>query len=420
MTTTANIDNGKINSELTKSFLDRWAKRQVLNLLSGLQNGRLVIEDSGEVFSFGVAGKSLSACLTVVHPSAYRAILFGGSIGAAESFMLGAWTSPNLVNLMRLMAANIQWLNRLDKSGAFTKRLANGIYHWLNRNSERRAQQNIAAHYDLSNDFFELFLSGDMMYSAALFPHSGATLEEASQHKLAQICEQLCLTESDHLLEIGGGWGGLAIYAAQHHGCRVTTATISRQQFEYTQQRVVEAGLQHQVEVILEDYRRLRGRYDKLVSIEMLEAVGHQYYSRYFDACCRLLKPDGLMFLQVITIPDQRYESARKSVDFIQRYIFPGGSLPGQHVIAECLAKHTDLQVVAMRDIGLHYAETLRHWRQRFLARIDAVSALGFDEVFRRMWEYYLCYCEGGFRERVIGTAQYLLAKPDWRDPRGE
>lgn len=394
--------------------LDSLAKKAVLRVLHTLPSGRLTIEDQGEHYEFeGVETcDGVRAKIVIRDPSAWRDIAFGGSIGAGEAFMAGSWDSPNLVSLIRLMAANVDMLNQFDGSRSLLRRIAERILHRLNANTLRGSRRNISAHYDLGNEFFRLFLDPSMMYSAAIFPCSGATLEQASIHKLDTVCRKLDLKPDDHLLEIGTGWGGLAIYAAQHFGCRVTTTTISREQYDYARAAVADAGLESRVSVMLEDYRNLKGQYDKLVSIEMIEAVGHEYYGRYFEQCSHLLAPHGRMLIQAITIPQQRYEAAKNSVDFIQRYIFPGGGLPSIEVIEECVAKHTDLHIAHIQDIGLDYARTLQEWRTRFFANLDQVRAMGFDDVFCRMWEFYLCYCEGGFLERAISTAQILFTKP--------
>jgi len=289
------------------------------------------------------------------------------------------------------------------------------IGHWLKRNTQKGSRENITAHYDLGNKFFELFLDPTMMYSAALFADPAASLEAASVAKLEEICRQLSLKPDDHLLEIGTGWGGMAIHAAKHYGCKVTTTTISAEQYEYACQQVREEGLDDRVTLLCEDYRHLTGQYDKLVSIEMIEAVGHQFYKDYFETCSRLLKDDGKMVLQAITIPDRRYEEARDSVDYIKRYIFPGGCLPSLSVMAEHVARDTDMQMVHLRDITEDYAITLARWRERFLLQTEAVEQMGFDQDFIRLWDYYLSYCEGGFRERIIGTVQLALAKPGFR-----
>ena len=289
------------------------------------------------------------------------------------------------------------------------------LMHSFNANTRDGSRKNISAHYDLGNEFFELFLDPTMMYSAAMYPGKEATLEQAAVHKLDRMCQKLELGPGDHLLEIGTGWGGMAIHAAKHYGCHVTTTTISKEQFDYAKARVEAEGLSDQITLLLEDYRDLSGQYDKLVSIEMIEAVGHEYYDSYFSKCSELLKPEGLMAIQAITIADQRYDYARKSVDFIQRYIFPGGCLPSNAIIADKVANKTDMQIVNIEDITEHYADTLQDWRQRFFDQLEAVRKQGFDDVFCRMWDFYLAYCEGGFRERAISTGQFVMAKPSYR-----
>jgi cyclopropane-fatty-acyl-phospholipid synthase len=251
-----------------------------------------------------------------------------------------------------------------------------------------------------------------MMYSCGVFDHPRATLQQASETKLERICRKLELKPTDHVLEIGTGWGGFAIYAASQYGCRITTTTISRQQYDYARQRIHEAGLEDRITLLLEDYRNLEGRYDKLVSIEMIEAIGHRYFDTYFRKCSELLSPNGMMLLQSITISDQRYPVARKSIDFIQRYIFPGGCLPSVSALSDSIARMTNMRIFHLEDIGPHYATTLRHWRERFFANIEQIRKLGYQDHFIRMWEYYLSYCEGGFRQQSIGTVQLLLTKP--------
>jgi cyclopropane-fatty-acyl-phospholipid synthase len=287
----------------------------------------------------------------------------------------------------------------------------------MNRNNRTGSRRNIAAHYDLGNEFFRLMLDETLMYSSAVFERPDMTLAEAQRARLDRICRKLALGPRDHVLEIGTGWGGFALHAATHYGCRVTTTTISREQYALAQERIAQAGLSDRVTVLLEDYRDLRGEYDKLVSIEMIEAVGHEYYETFFTRCSALLKPDGLMLLQAITIADQRYEAARKSVDFIQRYIFPGSCIPSVSVMAQAVARATDMRLMHLEDIGPHYATTLRHWRERLYANADALRQLDLPEEFLHMWEFYLCYCEGGFAERALGDVQLLLAKPQNRLP---
>ena len=314
-----------------------------------------------------------------------------------------------------VFSANLVLLNKFDASQSVFVRLALRIAHRFNRNTFKGSQLNIAAHYDLGNEFFQLFLDPTMMYSSALFSDKSASLEVASETKLDELCQQLELKADDHLLEIGTGWGGMAIHAAKNFGCRVTTTTISQEQYDFASSRVREEGLEGQITLLCEDYRNLTGEYDKLVSVEMIEAVGHDFYQNYFRMCSGLLKPNGKMVIQAITMADQRYKEARDSVDFIKRYIFPGGCLPSVAVMAQHIARDTDMQIVHLRDITNDYAETLAHWRQRFLANLEAVRGMGFSEEFVRMWDFYLCYCEGGFRERVISTVQLAFAKPDYR-----
>ncbi|MBT8433992.1 MAG: cyclopropane-fatty-acyl-phospholipid synthase family protein [Gammaproteobacteria bacterium] len=411
------VNSSAVKAPEKPGLIDGFAKNQLLKRLQQMPRGYLLIEDGDELHGFGNPADEIDvkAKIVIQDPGTYRDIAFGGSIGGAEAYMLGKWTTPNLVDVVRLMSVNIDFLNEMDDSKSLLQRVGDKVFHLLNRNTEKQARDNISRHYDLSNDFFELFLDPEMMYSAAIFPRADADLDEAALHKLDVICRKLELKPSDHLLEIGTGWGGLAIYAARHYGCRVTTTTISREQYDTAIRRVQEEGLDGEVTVLLEDYRNLSGRYDKLVSVEMIEAVGHEFYKQYFSGCAALLKDDGLMLLQAITIPDQRYQYARKSVDFIQRYIFPGGSLPSHEAIISSVRSNTDLLMVGMQEIGEDYARTLEVWRERFIAKLDEVKALGFDDYFIRMWNYYLCYCQGGFEERIIGTSQILFAKPDWR-----
>jgi cyclopropane-fatty-acyl-phospholipid synthase len=287
--------------------------------------------------------------------------------------------------------------------------------HWLNRNTRKGSRKNISAHYDLGNDFYRLWLDPKMMYSAAYFETSDTSLEDASFEKLDRICRKLDLSASDRVVEIGTGWGGFAIHAAKHYGCHVTTTTISRQQFDWAEQAIRNEGLEDRITLLFEDYRDLEGQYDKLVSIEMIEAVGHQFHDTYFRKCCELLKPDGQMLLQAITIADQHYDSYKTSVDFINKYIFPGGCLTSVTDMTRTMTEHTDMRVIHIEDIGPHYALTLRHWYDRFMARLDEVSELGYPDTFIRMWQFYLAYCEAAFIERAIGDVHMLMMRPDAR-----
>jgi cyclopropane-fatty-acyl-phospholipid synthase len=335
-----------------------------------------------------------------------------GSIGAGEAYIHGYWSTPDLTAVVRVFVSNLDVLDAMERGLARLGRPLIQALHWLNRNTRKGSRKNIAAHYDLGNRLFEQFLDPSMMYSAAQFRSPDDSLEQAQLNKLARICQKLALKPDDHLLEIGTGWGSMAIYAASHYGCRVTTTTLSQEQYAYTAQRIAEQGLQDRITLLLEDYRDLDGQFDKLVSIEMIEAVGHRFLPTYFQQCARLLNDHGLMLLQAITIRDQRYEQAKHSVDFIQRYIFPGGALPSMQKMLEIVGSKTDMSLQHMEDFGLHYARTLRLWHDNLHRARHQLEQLGYDEHFYRLWEFYLCYCEGGFIERTIGTAQLLLAKP--------
>ena len=393
----------------------RTARAIVHRLLDRARGGVLELrEPDGTVVRLGRqgAGEPLHAVLEVRSAEVYRRLLRGSS-GLAEAYMDGLWTSPDLVALVRIGARNgdamdrpRRWLRPLVGPARAIGRA---------RNTISRSRHQISAHYDLGNDLFALFLDERMMYSSAIFPRADATLEEASLHKIETICRKLELQPSDHLLEIGTGWGAFAAHAASAYGCRVTTTTISREQRDRALARVRAAGLEDRVGVVLRDYRELRGTYDKLVSIEMIEAVGWKDFGTFFARCSDLLAPDGLMLLQAITTSDRAYDVEKGNRSFMGTYIFPGGCLPSSRVLARCVARHTDMRTIAAQDISADYAQTLCHWRARFDARRGELAALGYDERFERLWELYLAYCEAGFRERRIRDVQVLLAKPQWR-----
>jgi cyclopropane-fatty-acyl-phospholipid synthase len=399
---------------------DRVARWIVLRALRGLGGGELELVEDGVRMRFGelIPMRPLHAVVYVRSERFYRQLL-RGSIGLCESYMDQLWECDDLVALTRIAALNVGALDRLRRLLAPALIPLQRSAQWLARNTPIRSRRRIAAHYDLGNELFALFLDRTMMYSCAVFERPQASLEEASLTKLARVCTKLDLRESDHLLEIGTGWGGLAVYAAEHHGCRVTTTTISREQHAYACERVREAGLEGRVTVLLKDYRdpelAAPGGYDKLVSIEMIEAVGCQYFQTYFRRCSQLLADDGAMLLQAITIDDRAYHVEKAGRSFINTYIFPGGCLPSLEIISRSLARATDLRQVHLEDITTHYATTLARWRERFADAGGQLSALGYDERFRRLWELYLCYCEGGFRERRIQDVQLLLAKPGYR-----
>jgi cyclopropane-fatty-acyl-phospholipid synthase len=391
----------------------RIARGVLFKLMAKITHGCLVIDEAGQVFRFGdTSADALTAHVVVNDPAIYQAILIDGSIGAAESYMQDHWHTPDLVTVVRIMVLNMEVLQGMDDGKSNLRQLMNKLMHWRNRNSVHGSRKNIAAHYDLSNTFFASFLDPSMMYSAAVFRDEAQTLHEASISKLTHICERLQLQPTDHLVEIGTGWGSMAIHAAKYYGCRVTTTTISQQQYEFASARVAAEGLEDRITLLLKDYRDLEGKFDKLVSVEMIEAVGHRFFGTYFAKCSSLLKPEGLMLIQAITISDQRYGASLRSVDFIQRYIFPGGCLPCNNVIASHVAKDTDLQIVGLEDITRDYAMTLERWRKGFLGKVQDIQAMGFGSDFIKMWDFYLAYCQGGFMERVIHTAQFVMAKP--------
>jgi cyclopropane-fatty-acyl-phospholipid synthase len=345
----------------------------------------------------------------------YRSIVFGGSVGAAEAYMAGHWDCDDLTALTRIVVLNEHLLLKIEGGVALLAAPLRRLYHWRNKNTRAGSRSNIEAHYDLGNDFYALFLDETMTYSCALFERPETTLAEASIAKYDRICRKLNIDKTDHLLEIGTGWGGFAIHAASRYGCRVTTTTISQAQCDWAKERIRERGLENRICVLLEDYRDLSGTFDKLVSIEMIEAVGHHYLDAFFRQCSCLLKPDGMMALQAITITDQKFESHKRDVDFIKRYIFPGSTLTSVTALCVSATQATDLKLFHLEDITPHYARTLQEWRERFFKNIDKVRALGYSECFIRMWEYYLCYCEGAFAERYIGDVQALFVKPGCR-----
>ncbi|MFD0737777.1 class I SAM-dependent methyltransferase [Lysobacter koreensis] len=397
--------------------LDRFLRQRLLAQMANLRGRPLRVSDAQGSVEIGDADADAPPLqLRVRDPGFYRAVAANGSVGAAEAYMDGHWHCDDLVGLVQLLLRNRDLLDGLETGWARLGGLAMRGLHAVRRNTRGGSRRNIAAHYDLGNAFFGLFLSPDLMYSSAVFAHPDDTLEQASTRKLGRICEKLRLRPGDRVIEIGTGWGGFALHAAAHHGCHVTTTTISREQHALASARVAQAGLQDRVSVLLEDYRDLRGQYDKLVSIEMIEAIGAPLLDSYFRTLGGLLKPDGLALVQAITIEDHRYAQALGSVDFIKRHVFPGSFIPSIAAIVAAKARSCDLALTHLEDFGGSYARTLQAWRERFLARLPEVRAQGFDERFIRMWEFYLAYCEGGFRERSIGVTQMLFAKPDSRD----
>lgn len=411
------LNSSSLEMPKAMTALQKGARSVALKSLQLIKIGSLTIEEAYkghdvtvEHFGFAHEGQP-QAHIRVTHPGFYGRVLKGGSIAAAEAYMDGWWDSPNLTAVTELMARNLSALDQLEAQSSFVTRAMNKVGHWLKRNSIVRAKQNIEAHYDLGNDLYQTFLDERMLYSSALYLSTSDSLEQAQIQKMDRLCQQLQLTANDHVIEIGTGWGAMAIYMAQHYGCKVTTTTISEEQFAYAEAEITRLGLEAQITLLKQDYRLLEGQFDKLVSIEMIEAVGKAYLPSYIEKCQSLLKPGGLMAIQAITIADQRYDYYSNNVDFIQKYIFPGGFLPSITVLTQMATRHTDFIVRDVFDIGMDYAKTLADWRLRFEAALNTVQALGYDERFVRMWRFYLCYCEGGFNARTISTIHMTLQR---------
>ncbi len=404
-------------NELKERHIDRIARRVVLALLKKLVHGRLTLVENGLQQHFGAKSDrfSLQAVITAHHPQLYTRLLFGGSIGAAEAYMEGFWSADDLTMVVRILAVNQKAFEEMEKGLARLTAPFYKFYHYVRKNTKAGSRRNILAHYDLGNDFYELFLDETMTYSCGIFEKRHSSLREASEAKYDRICRKLQLAAGERVVEIGTGWGGFAVHATRNYGVQVTTTTISDQQHQFARNRIKAAGLQDRITLLKKDYRDLSGKFDKLVSIEMIEAVGHQYLATFFRTCSRLLKDDGMMALQAIIIGDQIFDRHKRSVDFIKRYIFPGSCIPSITAISNAVAGATDLRLVDLEDLTAHYAITLREWRRRFFENIEKVRSLGFSDTFIRMWEYYLCYCEGGFAERYIGDVQMLFVKPLWR-----
>jgi len=417
----ARIESGQSEADACRAARGlTWFERRVRSIAIGrlnqLQGGTIHYCDAGGCATLGSQSPApeLSAEWTIRNPDFYRQLAMAGSLGVAESYLRGDWETDNLAALLRILCRNLETLSGTNSGLARAGRWLARAAHWANRNTRSGSRENIARHYDLSNDFFELFLDPTWMYSSARFDRSEMSLEEASVAKLDSICLKADLQPGEHVLEIGTGWGGFALHAVQNYGIRLTTTTISRQQLLKARERVQTAGISDRVELLEVDYRDLDGRFDKVVSIEMIEAVGEQFLDDYFRQCGRLLKPGGRFVLQGIVMPEQRYEAYKRSVDFIQKYIFPGGFLPSVAAMQDSVGRTSNLRLASIEDLSNDYALTLRHWRQRFFDRLDDVRALGFDDRFIRMWEYYLCYCEAAFLEQAVGVVQVVWDKPEY------
>ncbi len=395
------------------SWLESRCRSAVIARLAGLRSDAIRLHEGDQSYVLGAGGSAdPNATLRVTNPQFWPAIVFGGTLGGAEAWMEGWWDTEDLPGIIRLLARNREAVVGLNRGLARFQAQALRFVHWRRSNSRRGSRQNIAAHYDLGNGFFRSFLDPSMTYSSALFAHRSQSLEDAQAAKYERLCHRLGLAERHRLLEIGTGWGGFALYAARTRGCHVTTTTISEEQHRLTTERVRAAGLGERVTVLLRDYRDLEGRFDRLVSIEMVEAVGHDNLATYFRTCSDRLETDGAMAIQAILHRDQDYERSLRSVDFIKRYIFPGGQLPSVGSLIGAMGESTDLRLTALEDISAHYAETLRRWRERLTEKWEGLRQAGLSEKFLRMWAFYFAYCEGGFDERVIAVSQIVFEKP--------
>lgn len=404
-----------ITSSISLSTLDKLYKKLVFGALNTLESGKVVLVEGGNRHLFGSTDSELIAEVVVHDAAMYKLFALGGSVGAGEAYILGHWSCSNLTALIEIFVLNQAQLDAFERKFAVLSSIAHKFKHLRNKNSKQGSKRNIEAHYDLGNDLYESFLSEEMLYSSAVYPSKEATLEQAQQYKLAAICKRLDLQATDKVVEIGTGWGAFAIYAAKHHGCHVTTTTISEEQHAYVEKLIVEEGLGDKITLLKKDYRDLQGQYDKLVSIEMIEAVGHEYLSGFFAKCDALLKPSGAMLIQAITIACQRYQHYLKQSDFIQQYIFPGGCLPSVTEMSKQISSATDMVVHELHDIGLHYARTLYDWRVRFEKSWPSLDSKRFDERFYRLWEFYLCYCEGAFKRRATSAVHLVARKPGYQ-----
>jgi cyclopropane-fatty-acyl-phospholipid synthase len=406
-----NVDTGSDSRVIEASLIQRAAFRVALSAAERIRNGHLTVTlPDGSVRAFGPEDALLRAQMRIHDPAALTRILFDGETGAGEAYMDGLWSSPDVAALVRLAAREREALALASGWFRVPGQLARTIGHRLRRNTRTGSRRNIASHYDLSNDLYRLFLDETMTYSSAVFASPEQSLADAQRNKYRLVAEGARLAPGDHVLEIGTGWGGFALYAAGELGCRVTSITISQQQYELARERVRDAGLDHMVEIQLRDYRDVSGMYDAIVSIEMLEAVGAEYFSTFFEACDRALRPGGRLSVQVITFPDAAYERQLRGANWIQTYIFPGGLCPSLAVL-EAATRDTRFLITDVRDIASHYVRTLQVWRTRFMARLDDVRSLGFDERFIRMWEYYLSLSEAGFATGISQDLQIVFEK---------
>ncbi len=409
-----------LNCAQNTGWFTNFYKKLVIGAFSSIETGQVVLVDGSSRSVFGDTSSNLKVTISVNDKAMYKAFALSGSVGAGESYILGQWSCDNLTRLIEIFAINQDQLDNFEKKFSFFSNIAHRINHFKNKNSESGSKKNIVAHYDLGNDLYESFLSDEMLYSSAVYPSKDATLEEAQQYKLKRICEQVELQQGDSVIEIGTGWGAFAIYAATHYDCHVTTTTISDEQYDYVANKVKALGLERKITLLKLDYRLLEGQYDKLVSIEMIEAVGHEYLPSFFTKCGDLLKENGAMLIQAITISDQRYKHYLKNSDFIQQYIFPGGCLPSLNEMSEQIKNNTNMVIHSVNDIGAHYARTLADWRERFIQSWPELDRTKFDERFYRLWLFYFAYCEGAFRTRATSTVHLMARKPRFNSDNDE
>jgi len=406
----------RVSESKKSTLLSSFFKKGVMEKFKHLQYGHIEIQDRGETYTFGNYQSSDKVTVKIYSSEFYVFLGSGGVTGVAEAYMAGYWSADNLVLLLQIILKNKDILLSLDTGLAKLINPINKIIHWSKQNTLKGSKKNILAHYDLSNEFYKLWLDPSMTYSCGYFSDHSVSLEEASKEKIDRICRKLKLNENDHVLEIGTGWGSFSIYAAKNYGCRITTVTISDAQFEYASNLIKKYGLESKIKIKNQDYRQIKGKFDKIVSIEMIEAVGYQFIPEYFSKISSLLKQDGFVAIQGITYNDQNFEKYKGSVDFIKKYIFPGSCLISMAQISDVIKNYTDLAIVDMEDITKHYAETLNRWKNNFMGVIPEVQAMGFSEAFIRTWEFYFVFCEAGFKERNIGDVQIIFSKSGARN----
>jgi cyclopropane-fatty-acyl-phospholipid synthase len=405
-----------LSHDLNQSWFNKKCRLIVFKALNTIENAQIEVHEGNKVTLLGNKTASLKGHICVSDMSIYKDFIKGGSVDVAQAYLDEKWSSNNLTQLVRVFARSQQALDSVESKKGIMAKIKSKLLHFQNSNTQSGSKKNILAHYDLGNDLYTRFLDPTMMYSCAIYNQSHQTIDQAQMNKLDQICKKLDLKADEHLIEIGTGWGGLAIFAAQNYGCKVTTTTISDEQYNYASEKVKQLGLEDSITLLKKDYRLLEGQFDKLVSIEMIEAVGHDFMTSFFEKCNSLLKSNGKMLIQAITIADQRYDKYRKNIDFIQKYIFPGGCLPSVHVMSQHIKQSTDMMIDNVEDIGLHYARTLNDWRVNFDNNWHDIQKFGFDDTFKRLWHYYFAYCEGAFLERVISTHHIVARKPQYLD----